>query len=349
MKKFILPVLGLISLALAITWMANLFNDRIEPALVTPNHTTSYDAIVAHTEQVPLTEKVPGTVTAKQATDISSRILARIESIKVRAGDRVKQGDLLVTLEQTDLRARQSQAEERINGIDARLLEADQQLRRLQELFSQGMIARVELDRAVANQSSIESDKAEAQRVVEEMQSTLNYSMIHAPIDGRIIDRYAEPGDTASPGTRILSLYNPLSLRVDAYVREELALALDVGDEVQIEIPALQRHQTGIVEELVPAANPGARSFQIKVSMTYAADLLPGMFARLIFVVGEHSRLLVPIDRIARVGKLDVVWVNQQGTILKRLIKTGRQHGTEIEVLSGLEDGDMILPVNRIP
>ena len=347
MKKLLIPGLSLLLLGLIVAWMADLFNDRIEPGLAPAARISSNDAVPVGSMVVPMLEKVAGTISAKQATDISSRILARIETIKVRAGDSVKKGDLLVSLEQTELRSRKAQADARITGVTARLQEADKQLRRMQELFAQGMVARAELDRATANQQSLQSEAAQAQRMLEEMQSALAYSQITAPIDGRVIDRYAEPGDTASPGSRLLSLYNPLSLRVDAHVREQLALALKIGDSVAVEVPSLGQAFTGTVEELVPAANPGARSFQIKVSVNYAADLLPGMFARLIFKVGEKHRLLVAADRVASVGQLDVVWINQDGQILKRLVKTGKRYDNNVEILAGLNEGDLVLPVQR--
>ncbi|MCB1645163.1 MAG: efflux RND transporter periplasmic adaptor subunit [Pseudomonadales bacterium] len=345
MKKYLLPGLALFMLGLVIAWMANLFNTRVEPGLTTVTPEALSQAVTVELERIPVIETIPGTITAKQATDISSRILARIESIAVRSGDVVNKGDLLVQLEQTDLISRKQQAEERIRGIEARLGEASLQLKRVEELLNQGMIARAELDRAKANQQALLAEQSAAREVLQEMETSLAYSRITAPIDGRIVDRYAEPGDTASPGMRLLSLYNPLSLRIEAHVREQLALNLKVGDELDIEIPALNQSMKGVVEELVPAANPGARSFQIKVSMDYAADLLPGMFARLKFVVDQHERLLIPFDRLARAGQLDIVWVYQDGRVIKRIVKTGKRSGDKIEILGGLRASDKIMPL----
>ena len=72
-----------------------------------------------------------------------------------------------------------------------------------------------------------------------------------------MVDRFAEPGDTASPGQKLLSLYNPVSLRVEARVREQLALKLAIGDELTVEVPALAQRYTARIEEIVPADQRG--------------------------------------------------------------------------------------------
>ena len=345
--KFIIPAACILGLALAVAWMANIFNDRVPPGTVESAAQAVGDAVPVVTGEIMIVEPVPGTIVAKQATDISSRILARVEKILVRAGDTVKKGDLLIQLEQADLLSRQAQATELVNGAKARLKEADLQNKRIKELFKQGMVARSELDQTQASTDFLQAELSQAQQLLNETQTTLLYSTITAPISGRIVDRYAEPGDTATPGGTLLSLYNPQSLRIEAHVREQLALSLNIGDAVSIQVPSLSRELQGTIDELVPAANAGARSFQIHVLMDYSVDLLPGMFARLLFDLRKEERILVPTDRIARVGQLDIAWVLSDGSSQKRLVTTGKKYNDLIEVLSGINEGDRILPVQR--
>ncbi|MBQ74943.1 MAG: efflux transporter periplasmic adaptor subunit [Gammaproteobacteria bacterium] len=343
--KLIIPAACILGLALAVAWMTNIFNERISPGTVASAAQPVGDPMPVVAREITIVEPVPGTIVAKQATDISSRILARVEKILVRAGDTVKQGDLLIQLEQTDLLSRQAQATELVSGTRARLKEADLQNKRIKELFAQGMVARAELDQTQAATDSLQAELSQAQQLLNEKQTTLLYSTITAPISGRIVDRYAEPGDTATPGRTLLSLYNPQSLRIEAHVREQLALSLNIGDAVSIEVPSLNRKLQGTIDELVPAANAGARSFQIHVLMDYSVDLLPGMFARLLFDRRNEERILVPIDRIATVGQLDIVWVLLEGGSQKRLVTTGKKYNDLVEVLSGLNEGDRILPI----
>ncbi len=342
-QKILIPLLCAIGLLLVVGWMSNLFNDRVEPGVLAKPENSVRQSFPVIVKKVPIREAVPGTIVAKQATEISYRILARIQAINVRAGDHVKEGDLLVQLEQSDLQSRKAQATEQIKGIRARLDEARLQHDRIAELFDQGMVALSERDKTKATMEALQAELTQAEQLYKEMDTALSYSAIRAPIDGRIIDRFAEPGDTASPGDKLLSLYNPLSLRVEAYVREQLALGIRIGDPLSIEVPSLNRDLPGRIEEIVPAANAGARSFRIHVLMDYSADMLPGMFARLMFELDQEERILIPTDIIIRVGQLDIVSVLSAGGPQRRVITAGKTYGSLTEVLTGLNRNERLL------
>ncbi len=346
-RKAIVPLLCFLGLVIVMAWMADLFQERVPPGLLPVDGEKAVGAVPVVVTTVPIVEPIAGTIVARQATDISSRILARIEEVTVRAGSLVARGDLLIQLEKSDLMAREIQAIEHIRSIEARLKETRAQNDRLDELLKKGMVSRSEFDASQADFDSASADLSQARQRLNEMQVSLAYSTIVAPIDGRIVDRYAEPGDTASPGVTLLSLYNPMSLRVEAHVREQLALKLDTGDTVLIEVPSLKRTVRGSIEEVVPAANAGARSFQIQVMMDYSVDMLPGMFARLLFELSEEQRILVPFDRIASVGQVDLVWVRFGDARQKRIVTTGKRRGDMIEVLSGLDESDQVFPIPR--
>jgi RND family efflux transporter MFP subunit len=253
---------------------------------------------------------------------------------------------LLLTLESTDLQARVLQAKEQIRAVKARLTEATQNLVRAQELHQKGLIAVADRDAAQANASSLEADFAASKQALEEAETAMSYAEIRSPINGRVVDRFAEPGDTASPGATLLSLYNPFSLWVEARVREQLALSLDTGQELQVEISSLEKVLTARIEEIVPAADPGSRSFLVKAVLPSEQDLLPGMYARLQVPAGERMRLVVPADRIAQVGQLDVVWVAESGGAVRRFVRLGRPAGENlVEVVAGLKEGEEVLTV----
>jgi RND family efflux transporter MFP subunit len=346
MKKILLPVIAIAVLLLMVAVMAGYFSDKIEPGV---KHTVVEDtsaAIAVTASTAPFSEPVPASVEAKEATIISSRLLARITAINVRAGDYVEQGQLLLELEKSDLLARARQVGDQVRSVEARLTEAQQNLKRAEELHQRGLIAVADRDAARADAAALEADLSSARQALEEAETAVGYSEIRSPIAGRVVDRFAEPGDTASPGANLLSLYNPFSLWVEARVREQLALSLSMGDQLQVEVPSLEKTYTARIEEIVPAADPGSRSFLIKAILPSEKQLLPGMYARLKVPGGERSRLLIPVDRVARVGQLDVVWVADDGRVLRRFVRLGRAAGEgQVEVLAGLEEGELVMPV----
>jgi len=346
MKKIMLPLLAIVALFLMIAWMAGAFVDKIEPDTHAIELAVTDDAVAVQASEVSIIEKVPASVEAAQATLISSRLLARIIAVSVRAGDSVNKGDLLLELENSDIRAQVQQAEAIIGANTARLNEARQNLGRVKELQAGGVMSVADLEKAQAIHDALFADLAGARQALEEAKTALAYTKILAPFDGRVVDRFAEPGDTAQPGMTLLALYNPLSLRVEAQVREEVALGLEVGQALQVEIPSMQKVVDAVVEERVPAADPGSRSFLVKAGVPFNASLLPGMYARLLIPAGRGTQLLIPSDRVVHVGQLDLVWVYEDGQSYRRFVRIGQVYENgQVEILAGLAEDEWVLPL----
>jgi RND family efflux transporter MFP subunit len=346
LQKFGIPLAAIVVLLVMIAWMAGLFREQIEPGLSAPAMTNQAEAVAVTLAEVTIVENVPASVEATQATLISSRLMARIVTVNVRAGDAVNRGDMLLELENSDIKAQVQQAQAHVRATTARLKEASQTLARVKELQEGGVMSVADLDKAVANHESLLADMAAANQALEEARTALTYTEITAPFDGRVVDRFAEPGDTAQPGSKLLALYNPLSLRVEAQVRERLALGLEVGQPLQVEIPSLDKVVDAVIEERVPAADPGSRSFLVKAGVAFDKNLLPGMYARLLVPAGTQKQLLIPADRVIHVGQLDLVWVLHDGSSQRRFVRIGQPVGDgQVEVLAGLSESEIILPI----
>lgn len=343
----IVPVIAIIVLLIMVAWLAGFFDSKIAPALNKANYqnlTSQQDIYTVIAKNKLINEPVAASVEAKQATIISSRILARINKINFRAGDIVEKGDILIELEQHDLHSQVLQVQQNINALKVRYKEAKQNYKRAVELFKTELISEFELDKNKANYQSISAELTAAEQALSSAEITLSYAKLAAPINGKIVDRFAEPGDTAQLGRKLLSLYNPLSLRVEAQVREKLALTLTHGQQIVIELPTVNKTITGKIEEIVPAANTGSRSFLVKARINDNGKLLPGMYARMIIPAGEESTLIIPQDRVAHVGQLDFVWLTIEDNIQRRLIRLGKKEKNDmVVVISGLNVGDQII------
>jgi RND family efflux transporter MFP subunit len=344
LKRIALPAVAIAVLLVVIAWMAGAFSNKITPGLVEPPQETDTGELLTVSRQpLDLSEPVPAVVGAREATSISSRTLARITRITVRAGDTVAQGQLLIELERSELESRLAQATQNVLAVEARMTEARQSLQRAEQLFERQLVAASALDEARANHDSLRAQLATARQAVREAEVALGYTEIRSPIEGRVVERFAEPGDTASPGKPLLSLYNPQSIRIEAAVRESLALPLELGQELTVEIPALQLQLAATIEELVPAADPGSRSFTVKAQVDHGGRLLPGMYARMSVPAGTANLLAIPADRVAEYGQLNIVWVYESGQLNRRFVRLGREVAPGlIEVVSGLDEGDRL-------
>ena len=348
--KIVIPIFTILILVLLIAWMAGVFKEKMPPGSASLESVISHETIAVTRRKQPVYESVPAGIEAKQATIISSRILARIEKIHVRAGDTVRKDDLLIELEKSDLQSRVSQAQSAVESVSVRLKEAKKSLARALELTGKSLLSQSDLDRAQANHDSLLADRSTSKQALEEANTALSFANVTAPINGRIIDRFAEPGNTAQPGVQLLSLYNPVSLRVEARVREHLAVSLSINQSLEVTIPALNMTVDSQIEELVPAADSGSRSFLVKSRLQQVQRLLPGMYAQLRIPAGNEDMLVLPADRIVSMGQLDIVRVLNAGSVERRFIKVGKRlDDGMIEIVSGLAEGDRVLPAVQVP
>lgn len=339
------------SLLLGLTaWLAGAFHNKIEATklpIPTPPVSGELHQVVSVIEDT--RESATGAISSRDETTVSARIMATIQRVTVHAGAEVKQGDLLLELDDRDLKSRVAQADQSVIAARALLEEVRSEFDRIKPLYERQLASRSEFDRVTAALRSRNADHQRNQRQLEEAKNALSFTVIKSPIAGKVIERYAEAGDTAAPGIPLLKIYNPSLLRLDAQVRESLAANMSVGASMTARIDALDREVPVVIDEIVPASDPGSRSITVKALLPVDTALYPGMFGRLIIPTGKTERIYIPTSAISRMGQLEFVQVLQTGKSVKRYIRTG--HTTELgqtEVLSGLRVGEtIIMPVQQ--
>jgi RND family efflux transporter MFP subunit len=273
-------------------------------------------------------------------------ITATISSIAVRSGDEVKTGELLVKLDARELKARVDQSYQAVAAAKARLDQAEKDFQRVQRIYKAdpGAISKAELDRINAAFETARADLLRFRRQEDETKTALSYSTLIAPIAGRIVERYADPGDTVRQGQPILRMYDPGTLRLEASVRESVASTLVKGQKLTAAVDAVDRRYEAVVDEIVPSADPGSRSFLVRVSLKSDPGLYPGMFGRLMIPIGEIDKMYIPQDAVTNVGQLAFVLVKSAQGPARRFVRLGeRGPGNLITVVSGLNSGEIIL------
>ena len=340
-------VITLVLLAGIMAYLAGFFEKKIPVDFsgVAPAPDSGRAVAVEVTSQ-PLIEQAVGTLRAKVETVISPLISATISSIAVWAGDEVRAGDVLVTLDARELKARVDQAHQAVVAAGARLAQTEKDLARVQRIMKAdpGAVSKAERDRLQTALSTARAERVRLQRQKDEAQTALSYSKLTAPIAGRIVERLADPGDTARPGEPLLRMYDPVTLRLEASVRESVASKLVKGQSLVAEIDALKKRYPVVVDEIVPSADPGSRSFLVKVSLTDGTGLYPGMFGRLMIPIGQIDKVFIPLEALTRVGQLDFVVVKTQQGAVRRYVRLGeRNPDAGVEIISGLAAGDQII------
>ena len=298
----------------------------------------------------PLIEQAAGTLRAKVETVISPLITATISSISVWSGDEVKEGEVLVKLDSRELKARVDQAHQAVVAAQAKLTQTEKDYKRIQRILraDSGAVSKAERDRIDAALRSARADVIRLKRQEDETKTAMSYSRLTAPIAGRIVERYGDPGDTARQGEPLLRMYDPDTLRLEASVRETVASMLKKGQRLTVKIDAVNRQFPAVVDEIVPSADPGSRSFLVKVSLTGGPHLYPGMFGRLLISIGDIEKIYIPQAAVTHIGQLDFVITKTDQGPARRYVRLGEKGpDNRIQVVSGLAPGDKIIVAEK--
>ena len=185
-----------------------------------------------------------------------------------------------------------------------------------------------------------------ADAAVTEAETLLGYTKVTAPFDGVITRKHADVGDLAAPGKPLLDMEDSRTLRLEADVPEAVVGKLTLGDKLPVRIAALETELEGVVSEIAPAADPGSRTFLVKLDLPVTPGLRAGQFGRVAMPVGETSALRVPASAVVQRGQMELVFVVSEGKAQLRIVKTGKRIGDEVELVSGVEAGEKIVIEN---
>lgn len=291
----------------------------------------------------PRYETAIGTIEPVHEAAVASKLLARVLEVRVKAGQQVKQDEILVRLDDAELVARQQQALAAERGAVARNEQATTDLARTRELRKRNVVTQAELDQVVSAQQSAAAELDRIRQTIREAEVLLEYATLRSPLTGTVVDKRVDAGDTVSPGQILLTLYDPTHMQMVATVRESLALQLKVGDELPARLESLGYECHATISEIVPRAEAASRSFLVKVIGPCPPGVYSGMFGRLLLPLDEEEITVVPIRAVRRVGQLAMVDVVLDGDRLeRRSIQIGREIERQFEVLSGLTVGERV-------
>jgi membrane fusion protein, multidrug efflux system len=316
--------------------------------------------------RLPLSESAVGTIRAVHETSIGSKLLARVVEVNLKAGQKVKKGDVLVRLDDTDLQAKLQQTKAAVASIEAVRNQAATDEKRYASLIESRAISRQEYEKTVLALRSATADLRRAQETVNEVQATLDWATVRSPIDGTVIDKKVDAGDMVTPGQMLLTLFDPTRMQLVASVRESLTRRLQVGQSIGVKVEGLNKQCSGTVSEIVPEAQSASRAFQVKVTGPCPTGIYSGMFGRILVPLEEEQVLVIPRQAVRTVGQLELVEVVEKGKTVQRAIRVGRNLGDlkeldsrvigahvlgeQVEVLSGLREGEqVVMPAGSQP
>ena len=299
------------------------------------------ESVALELERTPVERLLDGRIEAVNQGTVAAQTSGRVTEVLYDVNDFVPAGAVILRLRATEQRAGVLQAQASLREATARDTEASQQYERVVQMHEKGLVARAALDQATANRDAARAHLAASRAALQSAQEGLGYTEVRAPYAGVVTRRLVEPGETVAPGTPLMS---GLSLQ---YLRVAVDLPQSVVDQVRrIRKAAVYVDGRRVEASKLTIFPEGGASntFRARLDLPEnAADLYPGMFVKVGFVVGETQRLLVPTASLVERGEITAAYaIDDSGQASLRQVRLGHRFGDKVEVLAGLSAGDRI-------
>jgi RND family efflux transporter MFP subunit len=337
-------------------------------------------------ETIATSLSIAGQFIPYQNVELHAKVAGYIKNIYVDIGDRVHTGEVLAVLEIPELVAQVDEAKAAVHHAEEEIQRSRSDVLRAQadnvalhanaerlvntDKVRPGLIAQQELDDATAkdraSQAQVEAAKSALAAAQQELEvakanqqhysALSDYARITAPYDGVVTWRFSDTGALVQAGTSTTSglpvvtvaQVNLLRLRIP--VPESIAAKVKIGDSADVHVQATGEHFTGKVTRFTDALDTSTRTMQVEIDVPNPDyHLQAGMYANVTLDANSRpNALTVPIEAIQRGdnNKTSVLVVDAENRVQPRTIQTGVEGSNNVEILSGLNDGERVIVGN---
>jgi membrane fusion protein, multidrug efflux system len=282
--------------------------------------------------------ELPGDVETKQNITIFPEFSGILLNVNVNEGDRVQKGQILARIDDGGLGSQLAQ-------LEAQAALAKTTFERQQRLWEQNIGSEIQYLEAKTNYEAVQNS-------VSQMRSQLAKTVVRAPFSGIIDEIFAEQGEVVAPGqSRLFRLINLSDMYISAAVPESYLGKIKKGTEVVVEIAATGTSFTSTVRQVGNFVNPNNRTFEIQVAVpSNPGEIKPNLIAtvKLNDYTSEEAIIIPENVMLKNSAGENVAYVlnketDSTGTAERRILETGMSYDNSIEILSGLQAGDLII------
>lgn len=275
--------------------------------------------------------QVSGTLVANEMVQLFAETQGLIRGIYFKEGARVKKGELLVKINDSEF---QAQLKKALANKKLR----DDNVERNQALLKKEAIAQADFDLSVSELNAIDAD-------IDFIKEQIRKTEIRAPFSGVIGLRNISEGAYISANTNIATLQDESRLKLDFSVPEKYALLAKIGDEVSFKVSGLNQEFKAKIYARESAISSETRTIRMKAICDNTSQvLLPGLFANIVLSIGNDKQsIMIPTQSLVPVLKGQKVYLVQADSAIERAVETGFRTENQIEVTAGLQAGDSLI------
>ncbi|WP_264563736.1 efflux RND transporter periplasmic adaptor subunit [Flavobacterium sp. N3904] len=301
-----------------------------------------------------------GKIEAENSANLSTRMMGYVTKLHVQVGQKVGAGQLLVSINNTDLQAKKAQVDASILQATAGYNNAKKDYDRFVNLFKQQSASQKELDDMTARYEMAKAGLEGAKQMRNEVIAQFSYSNITAPFAGVVTNTFLKEGDMANPGMPLVSIEGASRLQVTAMVSENDITAIKKGMPVKVLVKSSNAILNGKVSEVSLSAKNTGGQYLVKINLDKTdSSVLSGMFVNVQFPVANtihpsdseqakqtntSEKVLVPESALVQQGQLTGIYTIGTGNIaILRWLRIGKNFGNQVEVLSGLSANEQYI------
>ncbi|MFM1908547.1 MAG: hypothetical protein RLZZ591_2224 [Pseudomonadota bacterium] len=306
--------------------------------------------VVAWTQQeLQQVQSISGSLRAVQSAWVKARTAGDLQDLQVREGDSVSAGQVLARVDATDARARLRQAQAQALATQAQVDIAQRTFDNNQALVTQGFISKTGLETATSSLSAAQATHRAALAAVDQINKSLEDTVLRAPISGQVAQRLAQTGERVGIDARVLEIVDLKQLELEASLSAADAMSVRVGQVAQLRMEGVGDPLPAKVVRISPTASAGSRAVMVYLSVPAREGLRQGLFAQGELVIGQVKAPALPLAAIRTDKPQPYVQLIAQDQVMHQTVQLGPRgmKGQDtMVVVTGLSEGARVLAGN---
>lgn len=295
-------------------------------------------------QSIEIRQSTVGTLEGLVNPTLAAEMAGRVIKVYVSPGDTVKKGQLIATLDATDSRMQRNEAQAEVARIQALLENQSKTVARNQALVDKNFISQNAVDNDRAQENVLKQQLVAAKARVATINHDSSKSRIIAPVSGIIESKPVDTGDYLRVGDPIVQIVSKQILRAHLPFPEQVGAKLKAGLTVRLNTPTSDQTVETVVRELKPLITEGNRTIDVIADINGAEGWQPGASVSGTVVLDElPAAMMIPEQSLVLRPAGEVVYVVRDQVAHQTIVKTGLRQNGLIEVLSGLQENDMVV------